>query len=209
MSCWTRSRTGPSRRPTSSPTARKQLLGQGDPKIRDRGRSCSAAIPTPTGAGRSPRRTGPWRCRATGTRGGPCSRRRAHACHKAEGRGEDVGPDLATVTGRTPEDLLIHILDPNREVPPQYLDYSVATADGRVVTGLIAAESAGSVTLKRGGGVIERRPSRSIEAIASSGVSLMPEGLEKGLTNGDLADLISYLRGLSATAAPGQPATGR
>ena len=37
-------------------------------------------------------------------------------CHQAEGRGIDVGPNLATVTNRSPEDLLVHILDPNREV---------------------------------------------------------------------------------------------
>ena len=122
------------------------------------------------------------------------------ACHKAEGRGETLGPDLATVVGRTPEDLLVHILDPNREVSPQYLDYSVATTDGRIFTGIIASETANAVTLRRAGGVTDVIPRNGIEAISSSGISLMPEGLEKGLTNQDFADLIAYLRGL-------QPAT--
>src|SRR5207253_6962907 len=47
-------------------------------------------------------------------------------CHRAEGQGTDVGANLATVTGRTPEDLLIHILDPNREVRPTYINYNAA-----------------------------------------------------------------------------------
>ena len=47
-------------------------------------------------------------------------------CHQAEGRGVDVGPDLATVASRSPEDLLTHILDPNREVAPNFVNYHVA-----------------------------------------------------------------------------------
>ena len=53
-------------------------------------------------------------------------------CHQAEGRGVDVGPNLATVTNRSPEDLLVHILDPNREVAPNFVNYNVATGSGRV-----------------------------------------------------------------------------
>ncbi len=117
-------------------------------------------------------------------------------CHKAEGQGENLGPDLATVSGRTAEDLLVHILDPNREVLPQYLDYSVGTDDGRVFTGMIANESANSVTLKRAGGVTDVIPRDRIETIASTGVSLMPEGLEKGLSAQDLADLVGFLRSI-------------
>ena len=116
----------------------------------------------------------------------------------AEGVGTDVGPNLATVTGRTPEDLLVHILDPNREVAANYLNYNVATTDGRVLTGLIAEESANAVTLKRAEGVTDVVPRTRIEAIASTGLSLMPEGLETGLEPKDFADLIAYVRGIQA-----------
>lgn len=119
-------------------------------------------------------------------------------CHKAEGQGQEVGPNLATVTGRTPEDLLIHILDPNREVAPNYINYNVATTDGRILTGLIAEESANAVTLKRAEGVTDVVPRDRIEAINSTGTSLMPEGLEKGLEPADFADLIVYVRGIQA-----------
>jgi putative membrane-bound dehydrogenase-like protein len=119
-------------------------------------------------------------------------------CHRAEDRGVDVGPNLATVTGRTPEDLLVHVLDPNREVAPNYINYNVATTDGRVLTGLIAEESANAVTLKRAEGASDVVPRGRIEAISSTGLSLMPEGLEKGLAPSDLADLIAYVRGIQA-----------
>jgi putative heme-binding domain-containing protein len=125
------------------------------------------------------------------------------ACHKAEGRGADVGPDLATVVGRTPEDLLIQILDPNREVPPAYLNYTVATTDGRVLSGLIAGETAGALTLKRAEGLTDVVPRDRIEAVASSGLSLMPEGLEQGLDSQAMADLIAFLRGLGSPGVPG------
>ena len=120
-------------------------------------------------------------------------------CHQAEGQGESVGPDLATITGRSAEDLLIHILDPNREVPPAYLVYIVATTDGREFSGIIITETANGVTLKRGDGVSDAIPRDRIEAISSTAVSLMPEGLEQGLTTQDFADLIAFLRTLKPT----------
>jgi putative heme-binding domain-containing protein len=127
-------------------------------------------------------------------------------CHRAEAQGVDVGPNLATVTGRTTEDLLIHILDPNREVAPIYVNYNVATTDGRVVSGIIADESANAVTLKRAEGVTEIVSRPLIDEITSTGLSLMPEGLEKGLEPQAMADLIAYLRGIQAG---GRTAAGR
>jgi putative heme-binding domain-containing protein len=120
------------------------------------------------------------------------------ACHRAEGQGFEVGPNLATVTGRTPEDLLIHVLDPNREVAPNYLNYAVETVDGLTLTGLIAEESANAVTLKRAGGATDLVPRNRIESIASTGLSLMPEELEAGLEPKNLADLISYIRSIQS-----------
>ena len=115
-------------------------------------------------------------------------------CHKADGIGVEVGPNLATVASRNPEDLLIHILDPNREVAPQYVNYAVALNDGRVLSGMISDETAASVTLKRAEGAVDVLPRSRIEAIKSSGFSLMPEGLEANLKAQDLADLIAYIR---------------
>jgi putative heme-binding domain-containing protein len=129
-------------------------------------------------------------------------------CHRAEGQGAQVGPDLATVTGRSPEDLLIHILDPNREVAPNYLNYVVVTMDGRSLSGLIAEETAGAVTLKRAEAATDVVTRKQIEEIASTGLSLMPEGLEQGLDPQAFADLIAYIRSIqgSSTTSSANPA---
>ena len=131
-------------------------------------------------------------------------------CHRAEGQGVEVGPDLATVATRSPEDILIHVLDPNREVAPNYLNYNVATIDGRVASGIIASESASALVLKRAEGISEVVPRSQVEAIASTGISLMPEGLEKELAPNDLADVIAFIRSIDATrpAAPQKPGDG-
>ncbi|MFM1801240.1 MAG: hypothetical protein RJA81_592, partial [Planctomycetota bacterium] len=117
-------------------------------------------------------------------------------CHKA-GRldaGVDVGPNLQTVISRSPEDLLGHILEPNKEIAPQYLNYTVALKDGRIVTGMIVSESSNSIVLKRAEGVTETVPRQDIEEARSTGQSLMPEGLEQGLKSQDFADLIQFIK---------------
>ena len=93
--------------------------------------------------------------------------------------GNAVGPNLASVRRKTPEELLISILDPNREVSPEYLEYTVALDDGRVVTGLVAAETPTSVTLRGREGTEQTILRGNIDEIAGTGKSLMPEGLEK------------------------------
>jgi len=119
-------------------------------------------------------------------------------CHKAgtwDG-GADVGPNLLTVVARSPEDLLGHILDPNKEIAPQYVNYSVALTDGRVLTGLIASETTNSLVLKRAEGVTETVARSQIEEVRSTGQSIMPEGLEQGLQAKDFADLIAFVKSL-------------
>jgi putative heme-binding domain-containing protein len=122
-------------------------------------------------------------------------------CHQAEGRGTDVGPNLSTVTNRSPEDLLVHVLDPNREVAPNFMNYNVATVQGRVFSGIIAEESASAIVVKRSEGATDVIPREQIEEVKSTGVSLMPEGLEKGMTVAEFADLIAFVRTIRAPIA--------
>jgi putative heme-binding domain-containing protein len=129
-------------------------------------------------------------------------------CHRVGNVGTDVGPNLATISHRTPEDLLVHILDPNREVASNYLNYTLSLDDGRVVTGMIVDESANAITLRRAEGAGEVVARDRIDQIRSSGQSLMPEGLEKGLSSSDFADLLQFLRSMpSATPPAPNPAT--
>ena len=70
------------------------------------------------------------------------------SCHRLGNEGVEVGPDLATLNDRSPEALLIAILDPNRAFESRYAGFTVATDDGRVLSGLISGESASAVTLR-------------------------------------------------------------
>jgi putative heme-binding domain-containing protein len=106
-----------------------------------------------------------------------------------------VAPDFNTVRDRTAESLLVHLLDPNREVSPAYVVYSAVTADGRVATGIIAAETGSSITFRRAEAVEETVLRSRIDHLESSGLSLMPEGLEKDLSVDDVADLIAAVQG--------------
>jgi putative heme-binding domain-containing protein len=114
-------------------------------------------------------------------------------CHRLEGNGHEVGPDLASLTDVSPEALLVAILDPNRAYEVKYMDYTVHTRDGRVFSGLIAGESANAITLRRQDGREDVLLRSEIEAVTASGRSLMPEGMEKVLTPRELADLAAYL----------------
>jgi putative membrane-bound dehydrogenase-like protein len=116
-------------------------------------------------------------------------------CHRLEDVGVQVGADLlAALRNKSPEQLLIDILDPSREVDPRYLEYQVTTRRGQVLTGLIAAETASSLTLKRGEGAEDTILRTQIDKVESTGKSLMPEGLEMQMSKQDLADLIAYLQ---------------
>jgi putative membrane-bound dehydrogenase-like protein len=115
-------------------------------------------------------------------------------CHRFQMEGTEVGPDLRTVQERTPDQLLEQILDPNREINPAYINYTAALIDGRIVTGMIASESATSITLKRAEGATDVILRSQIDEMISTGVSLMPEGLEKDITPEQLADIIAYVR---------------
>jgi putative membrane-bound dehydrogenase-like protein len=127
-------------------------------------------------------------------RGREIFRKNCAACHRREGFGTEVGADLATVVGRTPEALVISILDPNREVDQKYIQYSVLTVDGVTTSGMISAETAASVTLTRAEKETETIVREDIDVMESTGLTLMPEGFEKLIDVQGMADLIAFLR---------------
>lgn len=117
------------------------------------------------------------------------------SCHRLDGIGHAVGPDLVAVLGnKSGEDLLIAIFDPNREVDPRYRAYQVTTADERVLTGVLAAETPNSITLRRADGAEDTILRATIVSFQATPLSLMPEGLEKELSPQDVAHLLAYLR---------------
>jgi len=120
-------------------------------------------------------------------------RRVCSACHRLEGVGKALGADLKAIRNRGSEAILLNMLDPNREVKPQYLTYVVATVAGRVHTGMIENESANSLVLRRPDDSTVALLRIDIEDLRNTGLSFMPEGLEKQLDVQGTADLLAYL----------------
>lgn len=126
-------------------------------------------------------------------RGRMLFRKNCSACHRLEGFGTAVGADLKAISDRGDASVLLNILDPNREVKPKFVSYVVVTNDGRVASGMIVAENANSLTIRSLDGkesVIQRI---DIDTLRGTGLSFMPEQLEKQLDLQGMADVLSYL----------------
>lgn len=113
-------------------------------------------------------------------------------CHKFDGRGHEVGPNIEG-GGRDIEYLLINVLDPNRVIGAPYFMRTVNLLNGRVETGVLAAEDGQSITLKTENAVLKQIQKADIDDIKVQEKSLMPEGLANNMTVQDFRDLVRYV----------------
>jgi putative heme-binding domain-containing protein len=175
------------------PAQRAPLLKHRDPEIARRAQalfgqatgSRAAVLAAYLPAARNPGDAG---------RGAKVFARECQTCHKVGDRGFALGPDLTGSPSSDPAALLANILDPNASVQPDQIQYVVVDQDGRTYTGLIAAETATSLTLRRGDGAADTILRAQVAAMTSTGLSLMPEGFEKTIFQSEMADLIAFLR---------------
>ncbi len=134
---------------------------------------------------------------------------RCSACHRVEGRGGVLGPDLATVSRRfAPRDVLRSILEPSRVVAETYRQTTFVLADGRVVTGRPLPGDYRAANLRIGTDPLD--PTKVVEFSKSlveehrvSPVSPMPKGLLNVLERDEILDLLAYLE---AAGDPKHPA---
>ena len=123
-------------------------------------------------------------------------------CHQIEGRGRAIGPELSSIGGaRDRRRLLESLVDPSREIAPQFVPWTIETIDGLVRTGVLVSETVpiagqhsavqqqyvapdGTTFLLNAEDVVRREPSRQ---------SIMPSDVVLGLSDRELADLLAYL----------------
>lgn len=123
-------------------------------------------------------------------------------CHYVQGHGQRVGPDLSGLASRPRETLLVDVLDPSRQVAPDYTTYEAVTDSGESFTGLVASESATRLTL-RGPGMADVNLARAqVRHLRPTGRSLMPDGLEQGLGLQGFADLLAFLAAPDGSLLP-------
>ena len=118
---------------------------------------------------------------------------RCSSCHRLGGQGFALGPDLVTVKNMGKEKMLVNILDPNREVAPPYLAFQVDTKDGESLLGVIVNDTSSSITVRQAFGKEDTILRSNVRRMLSQGQSLMPEGLEQGLSAKDFASLLEYI----------------
>jgi quinoprotein glucose dehydrogenase len=119
------------------------------------------------------------------------------ACHRISDAGGTVGPDLTRIGAiRAGRDLLESLLVPSSTFAQGYESYAVQASDGRVFSGLIASQSADAVVLRDSGSGEVRIRRDQIKEMKRSAVSIMPEGLERGITREEFRDLLAFLQSL-------------
>jgi putative heme-binding domain-containing protein len=120
-----------------------------------------------------------------------------NACHRFGTEGGGVGPDLTAVAGRFGvPDLLQAIVEPNKVVSDQYAAISIATTDGRIVTGRVGNLSGDNLHVIEDmfdPGHFTSVKRSDIEEMKLSDVSLMPAGLLNTLDADEIADLVAFL----------------
>jgi putative heme-binding domain-containing protein len=115
------------------------------------------------------------------------------ACHKLDGVGFEIGPNLASITDRKPGSLLSGILDPNAVVEGKYSSYLASTKDGRTILGILISDTGANITLKDMANQQHLILRSELVSLTNTGRSLMPDGLETSLTQQNLADVIAYV----------------
>ena len=114
-------------------------------------------------------------------------------CHKHGEMGVEIGPNLTGMAVHSKEELLVHIIDPSRNVEGNFRVYKVGTVDGLLLTGMLASESRTSIELIDTEGKKKNVLREDIEQFAMSNKSVMPEGFEKSINRTGITDLLEFL----------------
>jgi len=124
----------------------------------------------------------------------PKSKAQCAKCHSVGAEGGRIGPELDRIASRrAPEFLMESILQPSKEIAPEFEAVAVATKDGRVITGLRINETNFSIQLHEENGRFHSLLKRDLEDIKVQTKSLMPDNFAELLTVKELHDLFAYL----------------
>jgi len=124
----------------------------------------------------------------------PQSKVQCAKCHSVGGEGGRIGPVLDRIASRrAPEFVMESILEPSKEIAPEYEAVAVATKEGRVIVGLRINETNFSIQLTEENGRFHSFLKRDLDELKVQKKSLMPENFGELLTVKELHDLFAYL----------------
>ena len=117
------------------------------------------------------------------------------ACHAIDGEGGDLGPDLSNVgQSKNRNQLLRAVLSPSDELSPEWQGWYIRLKDGAIHQGRQIDVKAGSIVIYTQSNGFVSFDIKDIEDYGLVRTSLMPEGLERNLTDQDLRDLLAFLQ---------------
>ena len=115
-------------------------------------------------------------------------------CHTIDGRGGKVGPDLSRAVGTMNRIQLIQsILEPSREIAPQFVSWTFELKDGKVVTGMVVHENEGKTIVGDAEGKLIELKTIDIAARVPQKISVMPDKLADRMTLQELRDVLAFL----------------
>ena len=119
---------------------------------------------------------------------------RCASCHKLFFKGGSIGPDLTSYQRDNLGTMLISIVNPNVEIREGFQFITIATKDGRSISGF-QVDRDNQVTVLRGlDGQDVTLDAKNISSVTPMGRSLMPEGLLEGMNEQQIRDFFAYLR---------------
>ena len=115
-------------------------------------------------------------------------------CHKVGSEGKEVGPDLSEIGSKlSREEMYVSILDPSAAISHNYETYTVVTADGVVLSGVMVSQTDEAVTIKTAEAIEQTVSKDKLDELVRQNTSLMPADLQKTLTVEDLVDVVEYM----------------
>jgi putative membrane-bound dehydrogenase-like protein len=114
-------------------------------------------------------------------------------CHRVEGRGAVVGPDLSTIGRTDRRHILESILRPSNTVAPHYQTWQIETDDGKGRIGMLIHTNLDEYTYLDAKGETFKLNTRTIVTSRALPTSIMPDGLADLLTDQEIRDLLAYL----------------
>lgn len=115
-------------------------------------------------------------------------------CHRLDGYGAEVGPDLGTVRNQPKQFFLTNILIPSQSISQGYESYVVETTSGGNYDGVIGPQTPTAITLKHENGKEDVIQRQDIKNMYVTNLSAMPPDLEKQISVDQMADLLAYLK---------------
>ena len=124
-------------------------------------------------------------------------------CHKINGEGGDIGPDLTSIrTKYARADIVESVLYPSKQILDGYQQVFFETKDDDEISGIVRGETPVELTVIDSAGIKHVLDKSKITSRKTSKISLMPEGLQDGLSLVEFSDLIAYVENPNVPTAP-------